>query len=55
MIAIGFTLMATVLVVFEIAVFRSQWLSLLLTFGLVGAAFLIEVVLARPVRLKRAA
>ena len=54
-IAIGFTLMATVLVVFEIAVFRSQWLSLLLTFGLVGAAFLIEVVLARPVRLKRAA
>jgi amino acid transporter len=49
-IAIGFALMATVLAAFEISVFRSQWISLLLTFALVGAAIVIEMVLANAGR-----
>jgi len=44
-IVVGFLLMATVLIAFEISVFRSHWLSLLLTCVLVAAAVVFEFVM----------
>jgi len=44
-IVVGFLLMATVLIAFEISVFRSHWLSLLLTCVLVAAAVAFEFVM----------
>lgn len=46
-VAVGFILMAIVFVTFEVSVFRSQPLSLALTFCLVLAAVLVEFVLTR--------
>ena len=45
-IVVGFLLMATVLIAFEISVFRTHWLSLLLTCVLVAAAVVFEFVMA---------
>lgn len=44
-IVVGFLLMATVLIAFEISVFRTHWLSLLLTCVLVAAAVVFEFVM----------
>lgn len=46
---------SAVLVAFEVSVFQRQWLSLVLTFVLVAVAVAIELVLARPKRLAKAA
>ncbi len=46
-IAIGSFVMMVVFAVFEISVFRSQPLSLALTFCLVAAAVIIEIVVTR--------
>ena len=45
-IVVGFLLMATVLIAFGISVFRTHWLSLLLTCVLVAAAVVFEFVMA---------